>query len=448
MRRSPRGIGIHLEDVGAIPRIDQLPGASWYQLRARVRAGEGDLVLSTRPAPPGYEHYNRERLGLGEVRWVLARDGGKGAEVARCAGQDPECFELLTGLARGSETYLHPYMADGDVWELSRRLTVAVGRSVPVLGPPPELCRYVNDKVRFLSLVEAVLGPEAAGEHRASADAAELAQGARDLARKGRQIGLKRPDCSSALGNRVLPSARILELPEADLVRLVQGLLLDMGWEPGETALVTYWEESPLSSPSVQLWIPPAGEGPVLCEGIFRQLFAAGSEGRFAGAVLAALPAELDRRLRQECVALATVLQRLGYVGRCSFDAILVGERLEEAAIRYVDGNGRWGGVSTPVTLLNRLFGDHRSQGYAVGDCAAPGLVGLPFAELARQLEPDLYGSAHPEGHLILYNVGCLAESGKFGVICLGRDPLEAEERLLDLPRRLACDLTSTVSLS
>jgi hypothetical protein len=351
----------------------------------------------------------------------------------------------LTALGKSRESFLHPYMADSGVWELSRRLTAAVGRPVPVLGPPPELCRQVNDKVRFLSLVAQVLGPDRAGEYRACADGAELALGARDLARKGPAVGFKRPSCSSALGNRVLPSAQIRELPPADLVRLVLDLLRDMGWEAGETVLVTRWE-SPLLSPSVQLWIPPAGQGAILCEGIFRQRFAAGSAGRFAGAVPAALPAELDRQLREESVAVATVLQRLGYVGRCSFDAILVGERLEDAAIRYVDGNGRWGGVSTPMTLLNRLFGDHRGLGYALGDCTAPGLAGLPFTELVRLLEPDLYSPSHPAGHLVLYSVGGLAESGNFSVICLGRSSLEAEELLFDLPRRLACDLASTVS--
>ena len=39
-------------------------------------------------------------------------------------------------------------------------------------------------------------------------------------------------------------------------------------------------------------------------------------------------------------------------------DAILIGESLADARLHWIECNGRWGGVSIPMTLANRLTGD------------------------------------------------------------------------------------------
>lgn len=39
----------------------------------------------------------------------------------------------------------------------------------------------------------------------------------------------------------------------------------------------------------------------------------------------------------------------------CSFDAILVGKEMENAKLHWVECNGRWGGVSIPLALAQRL---------------------------------------------------------------------------------------------
>ena len=52
---------------------------------------------------------------------------------------------------------------------------------------------------------------------------------------------------------------------------------------------------------------------------------------------------------------MAVVLQHLGYVGRCSLDAILVGNDETTARLYWVECNGRWGGASIPMTLNQRL---------------------------------------------------------------------------------------------
>jgi hypothetical protein len=60
-------------------------------------------------------------------------------------------------------------------------------------------------------------------------------------------------------------------------------------------------------------------------------------------------------RLASEGTQLAVVLQELGYFGRCSFDAVISGSDLDNAELHWIECNGRWGGVSLPMTLANRL---------------------------------------------------------------------------------------------
>jgi hypothetical protein len=65
-------------------------------------------------------------------------------------------------------------------------------------------------------------------------------------------------------------------------------------------------------------------------------------------------------------VRLALLFQELGYVGRCSFDAVLAGSDLESAAVHWVDANGRWGGVSIAMMVANRLVGDWQRRPFVI----------------------------------------------------------------------------------
>ena len=66
----------------------------------------------------------------------------------------------------------------------------------------------------------------------------------------------------------------------------------------------------------------------------------AGRIARFSGAESSALPRSWTRRLANEAGRLGFFLQRLGYFGRCSFDAIIVGEdpKTEEAIRDHLAG--------------------------------------------------------------------------------------------------------------
>ncbi len=112
--------------------------------------------------------------------------------------------------------------------------------------------------------------------------------------------------------------------------------------------------------PSVHLWVPTTSQGLPIVEGIFDQV-TVGETAVFSGAEPSRVPARWQQRLAQEAAWLGLLFQRLGYYGRCSFDSILVGRNYERATLHWVECNGRWGGVSIPMTLANRLLGDWRT---------------------------------------------------------------------------------------
>jgi hypothetical protein len=211
------------------------------------------------------------------------------------------------------------------------------------------------------------------------------------------------------------------------------------------------WEQTDLS-PSTQWWIPPCGEGAPRLDGIYEQILL-GSEKVFAGSRPSTLPAAVHRGLASAAATVAEALQLIGYVGRCSFDHLVVGNPEGEFALRFTECNGRWGGTSTPMHLVDRLLGPPRpgaALGDPVGDPAPrrrayramdvihPSLVGVSFAEVLRRVGDQAFDAATGNGAFVFYNVGPLETHGKLDVIALGESPEHARELLeCELPRRL-----------
>jgi len=91
-----------------------------------------------------------------------------------------------------------------------------------------------------------------------------------------------------------------------------------------------------------------------------------GADAEFVGAVPAQLSPAVVGRMADEALRLATLFQDLGYFGRCSFDCLVTGVAGAPAALHWIECNGRWGGVSVPMTLVNRLLGNHAAHGLVV----------------------------------------------------------------------------------
>ena len=91
----------------------------------------------------------------------------------------------------------------------------------------------------------------------------------------------------------------------------------------------------------------------------------------------------------------------------------------------FTECNGRWGGTSTPMHLVDRVVRGPRPA-YVAQDVVHPALVGMPFDEVCARLGESLFDANTQRGRYILYNVGPLALQGKLDVIALGEHPEDA----------------------
>jgi hypothetical protein len=131
---------------------------------------------------------------------------------------------------------------------------------------------------------------------------------------------------------------------------------------------------------------------------------------------------------------MARVFQRLGYLGRCSFDAIL----LENERLELIECNARWGGASLPMTLMNRLVGDWARRSYATREWSLPGLERIPFQRLLDHFQSDLFDARTGAGAYVFYNPTALGAVSRVDVLALGASAAEAATRVsVELPERL-----------
>ncbi|MCO4745701.1 MAG: hypothetical protein KC912_12990 [Proteobacteria bacterium] len=418
---------LHLDDLSGIPFLDGVAGIEAYQHRARVRAGDGDLFASVTEPVAGYEAYCRDVLGLGAPELVIAEPSGSRLYVAAACRREPAFSKLAEAAKDGM--IVHPYMAMEPLWQLAAALHEATGAHISVLGPPPPVNWIANDKAMFDELVHAVVGRSMLVDTARVTDSAALASALIDLAARHDRVGLKRTRCASAMGNEVHHSSTLRELGQVEVEALVDRFLHRTRWEGDEELLAVAWEDTDLS-PSTQLWIPPAGHGSPILDGIYEQILE-GPEKMFLGSRPSQLPDELNARIAEAALKVAAGLQALGYVGRCSFDHLVVDHR-----VLFTECNGRWGGTSTPMSLLDRLF-DERPP-YRAQDIMHPSLVNKPFPEILAALGDDLWTPSNPGGRFVLYNTGPIATVGKLDVISLADTQEEAERGMLEiLPARL-----------
>ena len=174
-----------------------------------------------------------------------------------------------------------------------------------------------------------------------------------------------------------------------------------------------------------------------MVEGLFEQILV-GCEGIFQGCTKANLPESLAREMATRSWLLAALFQRLGYVGRCSFDLLLVGDGPTSVRLEFIECNGRWGGTSGPMTLMNRLFGNWTAQPFAALKCYLPGLDRLRFIDLLEGLGPDLYDRRTGRGWIIFCNPGQLVSQSGIQYLTLGPTWDEAARRAkVEVPERL-----------
>jgi hypothetical protein len=426
---------LQVDDVSGIPFVHDVPGVEEYQHRARVRARSGDLFVAVTPQSEGYEEYCRGRLRLGEPRFVLAEGADHGYAVAAACFREPTFQRLVDAARSAGGLAIHPYMAIEEVWRLAAELAAASGVSVEVVGPPPPTLWIANDKALLTEITAGLLSDAWVVESFSSSEPDVMAARLAELARRHRRVGLKRARCASGLGNGVWEGEAIRAMAQDGVASLVGEFLSRTEWPGDEEVVVVAWEDTDCS-PSVQTWVPPAGHGGPVLEGVYEQILE-GEQKIFVGSRPSSLPGRVNETLGDAAVRVATALQALGYVGRCSFDAILLGDPEGEFQLKFTECNGRWGGTSTPMHLVDRVVGRVRPP-YRAQDWMHEELVGATFAEVVAALGDALYDAESGRGSYILYNVGPLARTGKLDVVAVAASHDAADDLIHDdLPRRL-----------
>jgi hypothetical protein len=429
---------LNLDDFSAIPFLIDIGGVEEYQHRARLRGAAGDLFAAGTPMNEIYEHYCRKRLALGETEFILAPGDPNPLAVAEACSHGTAFERLVSRTREAGSLVIHPFMGIDSVWDLGRRIATESGHPVGILAPSPPVTWVANDKAAFGEVVTRVLGADYLVETRQSTGPEALARDLLTLAKRHQRVALKRLRCASAMGNAIFEAEVLAELGAAELEAEVRAFLERTEWDGREEVLAVAWEETELS-PSTQLWIPPVGGGQPKLDGIYEQLLS-GERRVFVGSRPSTMPGEVNRELRSASLQVAAGLQELGYVGRCSFDFLVLGDLPEDFSVRFVECNGRWGGTSTPMALLDRLLAGPRPP-YRSQDFVHPELIGAPFGDILAAVGHDLFDPGTGQGRFIFYNVGPLERFGKLNVIAVGHVQEEAEAAIEeDLPRILGLD--------
>lgn len=385
---------ILISDQSEIPLLGNAEEAP-YGYRIALLAGDGDALVLAQDRCQAFENYLENLLGISaldviEVGTPVLHE--RTSLPLRCLSS-PGIINHLGDRAREANGLcLVPHIITGHIWRLASTLAAQSNTHITVCGPPPRLSLRANDKLWFAARVRDVVGRSSIPATFSAYGPAALAGHVRHLAQSYERVVVKVPDSAGSAGNLPIESASLTGLSLSQLRNRLVGLLKALGWRDRYPVLIEVWDTDVVSSPSVQLWIPDSAEGLPIIEGVFEQAIA-GEEGNFVGASRAQLPSDLTTRLVDESTKLAFLLQQLGYFGRCSFDAVIVNGNGTE--VHWIECNGRWGGVSLPMTLSNRIIPDPTSRELVIVQRDAPTMPPTGFAHVLERLAGRLYRPGH-----------------------------------------------------
>jgi hypothetical protein len=364
-----------------------------YEYRISTLAADGDMLLISGNRNTAFEQYRNDVLGLGTLDVIILPVETRNEHVplaTRCALRPDVLDTIAAKASQAGGLIILPYIGTGSVWVLAAAIAERAGTLVRVAAPPPRLARRINDKVWFARRVAEVLGPHAQPAFRSVYGPAALAWQLRRLARHADRVVIKVPDSAGSLGNISLGAAETRGRTLEDLRSYLLSVLETIGWRGRFPLLVEVWDSPVLANPSIQTWIPERREGPPILEGIYEQVVT-GPEGSFVGSVPAELPNRWEEQVTQEALKLATLFQYLGYFGRCSFDAVIAGNDYENAELHWIECNGRWGGVSMPMTLANRLVKNRQQRVFVVVQLTNMNFKSRTMAKAQEMMGSDLF---------------------------------------------------------
>jgi len=423
-------IGDHSE----IPLADQT-GTSVLGYRISHLAEQGDLLILNSERSPAFEAYRDRYLGLGQLDVLVLPSGNDAAEtsIARRCVEQADVFQIIKDLAqRERRLNIIPHIGTGSVWRLGAAIAANNDIEIKICAPPPRLTKRVNDKLWFTQQVSEILGSEALPLTFSAFGPEALAHEVSLLSRRWPNVVIKVPDSAGSAGNVRLNSDEIKTLDVDRLRSQLLEWLRSLGWHDRYPIMVEVWDHPIVSSPSVQVWVPEREQGMPIVEGVFEQVVA-GLEGKFIGAVPAALPNSWEERLANDATRIAYLFQQLGYFGRCSFDAVIAGEDYATGELHWIECNGRWGGVSVPMTLMVRLIGDWSKHPFVIVQRENMNIPPRDFAEVLKLLEGQLYKHGRDKRGVVLLTPGAVERGSGVHFLSLGDTLDEAKATAMNV---------------
>lgn len=421
---SPYASGMHgeildapslvIEDHGGI-RLFEHSGDEAYSYRALLLAGDDDLIAIGVARHDEFEAYCRDCLGLGSPRVLTPNLADPDDSLATRCRKDAKFIASVVAHAEAhGGLNILPYMGTWPLWELAGSIASHCRAPVRVIAPPPQLTRRVNDKVWFAQLVQLVCGQTAIPPSYEANNLSHLCRLAMELASTHTSVAIRLPDSASSAGNLVLDARLLRGMSLQVLHDQFYQRLCRMGWNGTFPLQVVAWEQALTSSPSVQMWLPLEDQGLPLVEAIFEQ-HSSGLTREFDGARPFQLDSDWQRQVAQQAFEIGRVLQFLGYYGRCSLDAIIVDADDGSAQLHWVECNGRWGGVSLPLSLNRRLDrGRSLSMPFLVCEESHQQQPARRFQSVMQTLEPYLYLRGLRETGAVLLSPGRLLDGTGF----------------------------------
>ena len=386
------GPALLIDDQSEIA-LSTTPEEGLLEYRLALLADSNDILVLSGDRCPDFETYLSGLLGIGMLDVLIAKNPNPGQKYPmprRCVEQE-EILQHIAEVARGAgHLSIVPNVATGHLWNLARRIAEISGARIFVAAPPPRLSRRVNDKLWFAERVRELFGQEAHPPYYSAFGPAALAARVRDLSRDHQRVVIKVPNSAGSAGNLVLDSEDLRHAHLSELRWRLTRLLKPFGSGWHFPLKVEVWEGPIVSSPSIQIWIPRREEGPPVVEGLFEQIVE-GDKGEFIGATRAHLPSEWREQLTRQATHLAILFQELAYFGRCSFDSVIVGGTYDKAKLYWIECNGRWGGVSIPMTFSNRLGAAVSKSEIVIVQRTKFEVTARPFRDVLSLLEDILF---------------------------------------------------------
>jgi hypothetical protein len=363
------------------------------EYRLALLAGGNDMLVISGQRCFAYESHLSRLLGFEGLDVLIAENPRPPQSYPmprRCAEQGELLRHITEVACEAGRLAIVPGSATGHIWNLARTIAQATGVRIFVAAPPPLLSRQVNNKLWFAERVKDVFGEGALPRSHSAFGPAVLAARVRDLSRQQQRVVIKLPDSAGSAGNLVLASEPLRHARLPELRHRLMRLLKSFGPNWQFPLQIEVWDSPVLSSPSVHTWIPRPDEGAPIVEGVFEQIVE-GESGEFVGATRAQLPAPWRERLGHQATSLAILFQELGYFGRCSFDAVIAGDDYDTGTLHWIECNGRWGGVSLPMTFANRLGAAVAESEIVIVQRTTLEVPARPFGEVLALLADILF---------------------------------------------------------